>query len=219
MDSVFAVWKPKGPTSHDVVDAVRRATGERRVGHAGTLDPLAEGVLVIATGKSTKLLASLVGKEKEYLATVELGQRSETDDAEGRKTPVLVVVRPKRADILKTLPHFVGDIEQVPPAYSAVKSAGRRAYQLARAGRKPELKPRKVSVRSMKLISYKCPYLKLRITTGPGVYVRSLARDIGQALGTGGYVAALERVRVGDFTKRACVKSYPLVEISAKSKV
>ena len=193
-----------------MVDAVRRATGERRVGHAGTLDPLAEGVLVIATGKSTKLLASLVGKEKEYVATVKLGEWSETDDAEGGKTPVSGAIRPKRTEILRTLPHFVGEIEQVPPVYSALKVGGQRAYRLARSGEAPKLKPRRVNVTSMELLSYKWPYLKLRITTGPGVYVRSLARDIGQALGTGGYIAALERVRVGEFVKRNCSKSYPL---------
>lgn len=195
-----------------MVDAIRRATGERRVGHAGTLDPLAEGVLVIATGKSTKLLGSLVSKEKEYLATVKLGEWSETDDAEGAKTAVRSDVRPTKSAVSDVLPRFIGEIDQMPPAYSAIKIAGKRAYSLARRGTLPQMKSRRVNVISMRIISYKWPYLKLRIVTGPGVYIRSLARDIGLALGTGGYVAALARVRVGDLTRRDCLKSYPLAE-------
>ncbi len=212
MERIFAVWKPKGPTSHDMVDRVRRATGERRVGHAGTLDPLAEGVLVIATGQSTKLLSSIVNKEKEYIATIRLGEWSTTDDAEGNKTPVANPPRPTQEGIANILPNFVGEIDQVPPAYSAVKVAGRRAYKTARSGQTPELKPRRVIVKELKLMSYEWPNLKIKAVTGPGVYIRSLARDIGQALGTGGYIAALERVRVGDFRKDDCIPITDLVK-------
>jgi tRNA pseudouridine55 synthase len=212
MDSIFAVWKPKGPTSHDMVDRVRRATGERRVGHAGTLDPLAEGVLVIATGKSTKLLNSIVNKEKEYIATIKLGEWSATDDAEGAKTTVDSQSQPTTADILKAIPAFVGEIDQVPPAYSAVKVAGKRAYKAARRGEVPELKPRRVLVKELKLMSYEWPYLKIKAVTGSGVYIRSLARDIGRTLGTGGYIAALERVRIGDFRKSDCIPITDLVK-------
>jgi tRNA pseudouridine55 synthase len=212
MDSIFAVWKPKGPTSHDMVDRVRRATGERRVGHAGTLDPLAEGVLVIATGQSTKLLNSIVNKEKEYIATIKLGKWSATDDAEGAKTTVDSQSQPTTADVLKAIPAFVGEINQVPPVYSAVKVAGQRAYKIARSGRMPELKSRHVIIKELKLISYEWPILKIKAVTGPGVYIRALARDIGQALGTGGYLAALERVRVGNFRKSDCISLASLVK-------
>ncbi len=216
MDRIFAVWKPKGPTSHDIVDQIRRAMGEYRVGHAGTLDPLASGILVIATGKSTKLLGRLVDKDKEYIAKVKLGEYSSTDDTEGEKTRVKNAPRPKRSGVLNALSKFVGEIDQIPPTYSAVKIAGQRAYQLAREGKAPNLKPRRVLVKEIRLISYKWPYLKFRAMTGPGVYIRALARDIGQMLGSGGYLTELKRVRVGDFRKGDCISIQDLVKLKGK---
>lgn len=206
MKGIIAVWKPKGPTSHDVVDEVRKLTGVKRVGHAGTLDPLAAGVLVLGIGRAaTKRLHEAVAAEKEYLATVHLGMTSATDDAEGPKTKIRISEKPTRANIRKTLKGFCGEIFQVPPAYSAVKLKGQRAYALARRGQAPALKPRRVLIKDIKILSYRWPYLRLRVITGPGAYVRALARDIGHALGTGGYLAELERTRVGDFTKAAAV--------------
>jgi tRNA pseudouridine55 synthase len=212
MNSIFAIWKPKGFTSHEIVDLVRRATGEKRVGHAGTLDPLAEGVLIIATGQSTKLLSSIVNKEKEYIATIKLGEWSTTDDAEGEKTPVDGLQQPSLETIAHILSNFVGEIDQVPPAYSAIKVAGQRAYRIARSGRTPKLKPRRVIIKELQLISYEWPFLSIKAVTGPGVYIRSLARDIGQALGTGGYLAVLERVRIGNFRKKDCIPLDSLVK-------
>ncbi len=203
MKGIIAVYKPKGPTSHDVVDRIRRLTGERRVGHAGTLDPLASGVLVVGIGReATKQLAAIVAKEKEYVATIRLGATSATDDAEGTKTLCRVMAPPARAAIMKTLPHFTGHIVQAPPAYSAIKIRGKKAYALARKGKTPQLRPRPVEIKSITLLSYRWPYLKIRAATGPGVYIRALARDIGAMLGVGAYLADLVRIRVGEFTLR-----------------
>lgn len=199
---IFAVYKPKGPTSHDVVAKIRRITGERRVGHAGTLDPLAKGVLVIAVGREfTKKLGEIVGKEKEYLASIQFGANSATDDAEGIKTPIVVNKKPDAAAVKKVVMKFKGSILQMPPAFSALKIQGMPAYKLARQGKTPKLKKRRVEIKEIEVLKYKWPILKIRVVTGPGVYIRSLARDIGTKLKTGGYLADLERIRVGEFTK------------------
>jgi len=203
MKGIFAVYKSKGLTSNDVVQLIKKASGEKKVGHAGTLDPLAQGVLVIAVGReATKKLSAIVKKEKEYLATIKLGQISATDDEEGNKTKIKVAQKPKLEDIKEAIRKFQGSISQVPPVFSAVKVKGREAYKLARQGKKVELKPRKVEIKQIKVLSYSWPYLKLQVITGPGVYIRSLARDIGQELKVGGYLADLERIRVGQYVKK-----------------
>lgn len=198
---IFAVYKPVGPTSHDIVNRVRRLTGERRVGHAGTLDPLASGVLVVAVGReSTRQLKAVVESEKEYLAGVRLGQSSTTDDEEGEKTVwPEQSTPPARAEIEAALAKLVGRIEQQPPAYSALKIGGHSAYKLARQGKAVELASRTVFIKEIELLDYAWPELRLRVVTGPGVYIRSLARDLGAALGAGGYLSSLERIRVGQF--------------------
>lgn len=202
MNKILAVYKPKGPTSHDLIDRIRQITGEKRVGHAGTLDPLASGVLVVGIGRqSTKKLGAVVKKEKEYIAIVKLGAISTTDDQEGEKQIVAIKKPPTKQHIQTILKNFKGDIKQTPPKYSAVKVKGQRAYKLARAGKEFTLKPKRVEIKEIKLIEYQWPRLKLKIITGPGVYIRSLARDIGEKLKTGGYLKELERTRVGDFTK------------------
>lgn len=199
---ILAIWKPKGPTSHDIVDAVRRITNERRVGHAGTLDPMAEGVLVVGIGReATKQLASIVAKEKEYIATIRLGATSDTDDAEGTVTESVRQESVRQGDVERILPLFIGRIEQVPPAYSAVKVRGKPAHRRVRSGEDIHLAPRVVEVRSIDLLRYEWPALELRVVCGPGTYIRSLARDIGERLGVGGYLTALTRTRVGTFTK------------------
>lgn len=206
MHDIIAVWKPKGPTSHDIVDQVRRAARERRVGHAGTLDPLAEGVLVIGIGRAaTKRLKDAVAAEKEYEATVRLGMTSTTDDEEGEKKESRNILKQmERTEIERAIKKFVGEIEQVPPAYSAVKVAGRAAYRRARSGEVLALKPRTVEIKRIEILAYRWPNLKLRVITGPGVYIRALARDIGAALGVGGYLASLTRTRVGKFFRENC---------------
>ena len=206
MDNVFAVYKPVGPTSYDILEDIRRRTGIKKVGHAGTLDPLASGVLIVAIGRdATKRLSAEVAKEKEYLATIRLGEESTTDDAEGEKTKQAIETPPSREQIQEILPQFVGQIEQTPPKYSAIKIKGREAYKYARQNQTVVLEPRMVTVKEITLVSYAWPDVVLRIVTGPGVYIRSLARDLGRALGVGGYISALERTRVGEFTKDQCV--------------
>ncbi|MBU0648556.1 tRNA pseudouridine(55) synthase TruB [Patescibacteria group bacterium] len=208
MNGIFAVYKPKGPTSNDVLNIIRKNTGIKKVGHAGTLDPLACGVLVVGVGReATKTLSEAVKKEKEYEAVIRLGITSTTDDGEGEKQEIKCK-KPSTAQVREAVKPFVGNILQVPPPFSAIKVKGREAYKLARRGQKVELKPRPVQIHDLKILKYEWPYLSLRLVTGPGVYVRSLARDIGQSLGTGAYLYELERTRVGDFTKEKAVSPH-----------
>jgi len=198
-EGIIAVYKPKGLTSHDIVNKVRQITGVRCVGHAGTLDPLADGVLVIAVGRAfTKTLQKIVTKEKEYTAEITLGKTSTTDDAEGPIESQVIDAVPTLEAVIKTVSSFQGRVLQLPPNYSAIKIKGKPAYSLIRAGKKPNLKPREVEIKSIRIINYAWPILKLSVLTGPGVYIRSLARDIGAELKVGGYVSSLTRTRVGE---------------------
>lgn len=200
--AIFAVYKPKGISSFGAVARVRRALQIKKVGHAGTLDPLACGVLVVAVGReATKQIDQQVKKEKEYLAIVRLGQTSTTDDEEGEKTINEVKVAPELEEVKEIIKGFIGEIEQVPPAFSAIKIGGRRAYKMARKGEEVIMASRPALIKEIEILSFAWPDLRLRVVTGPGVYIRALARDIGEALETGGYLADLERIRVGDFTK------------------
>jgi tRNA pseudouridine55 synthase len=199
MNNLFAINKPKGPSSFNIVAQVRRITGVKKVGHAGTLDPLASGVLVIAVGReATKLISETVAKEKEYIADVKLGQTSSTDDEEGEKSEISDH-QPSREEVIEAINRFIGEIEQVPPQFSAIKIAGRPAYKSARKGEIMEMKPRPILIKDIELLEYKYPLIKIRVVTGPGVYIRSLARDIGKSLGTGAYMSDLIRTRVGEF--------------------
>jgi len=205
-DGIFAVYKDEGKTSHDVVDAVRKATGVKRVGHAGTLDPCAKGILVVGVGReATKRLGTVAGTEKEYVTRVQLGWRSTTDDREGQKEEATVSAIPTEDQVRAALAGFVGVISQRPPIFSALKVGGRAAYKLARANKQIELSERQVEAKEVELIRYEWPFVDVRLVTGSGFYVRSFARDLGEALGTGGYVAQLERTRVGEFTKERAI--------------
>jgi len=198
---IIAVYKPIGVTSFDVIRRLRTLTGIKKIGHAGTLDPLAKGVLVVGIGKEAcKSLAENVKKEKEYLAVIRLGQESSTDDEEGTKKIIKYTKKPKLEEIKNILPQFQGLVSQIPPIFSAIKVNGQRAYSLARKGKKFSLKARIIDIKKIDLISYKWPNLYIKAITGPGVYIRSLARDIGKELNCGGYLANLERTRVGEFT-------------------
>lgn len=200
---IFAVYKPKGPTSNDIVQKIKRLTGIKKVGHAGTLDPLAKGILVVGVGRpATKKLGDIVKKEKEYLATIRLGATSITDDNEGPITKVVDIKIPMLKDVKNIVKQFKGKIKQIPPIYSAIKIKGKEAYKLARKGEQPKLKARIADIKKITIQSYKWPFLKIKVITGPGVYIRSLARDIGKKLKTGGYLYNLERTRVGQFTKK-----------------
>lgn len=214
---IFAVYKPTGMTSHDVVNIVRKKTHVKRVGHGGTLDPLAEGVLVIAVEReNTKLLDRYVKGDKEYVATLKLGYISDTDDSEGpiqeykpsgndlsnSRKKVVPTIR----DIQDCIKNFTGEIRQIPSRYSAIKVQGKEAYKRIRKGEKFEMEPRKVSIKNIEVVSYDYPALELKIECGTGVYIRSLARDIGESLGTGAYLTRLIRTRVGEFTMENAVK-------------
>jgi tRNA pseudouridine55 synthase len=199
MDNLIAINKPKGPSSFQIVARVRKITGVKKVGHAGTLDPLASGVLVVAIGReATKKIAETVEKEKEYVADIKLGQTSATDDAEGQLTAISDY-RPDLEEVKSAISGFVGEINQIPPQFSAIKIGGQRAYKVARAGETVELKARPVIIKEIELLNYDYPDVKIRVVTGPGVYIRSLARDIGQKLKTGAYMSDLLRTRVGEF--------------------
>lgn len=217
---IFAVYKPKGLTSHDIIQRIRKFTGIKKVGHAGTLDPLATGVLVIAVNReATKKINIIAGKEKEYLATVKLGENSSTDDAEGKKLKVNITSKPTPTDIRKNIKKFIGNIQQTPPIFSAIKIKGKEAYKLARGGKVFELKPRPVIIKKIALQNYWWPFVMLRVVTGPGVYIRSLARDLGKELRTGGYLWNLERIRVGGFVAEKAVKMSSLESYLKKARI
>jgi len=189
----------------DVCRVVRRRTGGAKVGHAGTLDPLASGVLVVCLGAATKAIDSLMASEKRYLAEVDLSAFSSTDDREGERREVTVTIPPTREAIEGALAGFVGIVQQRPPAHSAVHIAGRRAYAIAREadrrGGQAERPPaRPVVIHEIGLVEYAWPRLTIDIRCGKGTYIRSLARDLGEALGTGGMLAALRRTAVGGYS-------------------
>jgi len=202
---IFAFWKPKGISSNGFLNRIRKEIGIKKIGHAGTLDPLAEGVLVVGIGKGTKLLAEVTGVEKEYLAVACLGSVSETDDEEGTKTEIEVITTPAQEDVLLALSSFLNETEQIPPGYSAIKIKGKEAYKLARAGINVEMKSRPAQIKEIELISYEWPFVSFRVITGPGVYIRAIARDLGVKLKVGGYLYSLVRTRVGSYTKNDAV--------------
>jgi len=197
------VDKPGGMTSHDVVARIRRLAGTRRVGHAGTLDPMATGVLVVGVEKATRLLGYLTLTEKEYDATIRLGQSTSTDDAEGEITGGATAAGVSAETVTGAVAGLTGEIEQVPPAVSAVKVDGQRAYQLTRAGAAPELKPRPVTVYEFTVTGVRRDGELLDVDAtvrcSSGTYIRALARDLGAALGTGGHLTRLRRTRVGGY--------------------
>jgi len=199
-EGILAIYKPVGMTSHDVVDRVRKLTGIRKVGHAGTLDPLAEGVLVIAVGRQyTKQLSEIVGQEKEYEAKIKLGMSSTTDDGEGEKKIWEVNEESSKKDIENVIKKFVGKFFQIPPAFSAIKVGGKKAYKEARKGQELFLEPRQVEIKKIEILDYKWPLLSIKVICGKGTYIRSLGRDIGEQLNVGGYLTKLVRTRIGKY--------------------
>lgn len=201
-EGLLVVDKPAGLTSHDVVARVRRLVGTRRVGHAGTLDPMATGVLVLGLGRATRLLGYLAGADKEYLATIRLGVTTSTDDAEGEVLET--ATRPWSSPALPAaMAALTGEIEQRPAAVSAVKVAGVRAYRRVRAGEQVELPARHVMVSVFELLAERGDCLDVRVVCSSGTYVRALARDLGTALGVGGHLTALRRTRVGAYSTAA----------------
>jgi tRNA pseudouridine55 synthase len=200
LHGIIIVDKPPFLTSHDIVSRIRRLTGIKRVGHAGTLDPFATGVVVVAVGRATRLLQYVQDTDKHYLAHVVLGAETDSADVDG-----VVVARsepdawPDEADVRKVLETFVGEVEQVPPVYSAIKVDGQPLYRSARAGREVQAPVRRVTIRSIELVEYDPPDIVLSIHCGKGTYIRSISRDIGSALGTHGYCHSLRRLATGSF--------------------
>jgi len=191
--------KPSGITSRAVVDRVARLLPRIKVGHAGTLDLLASGVLIICVGSATRLIESVQRMTKVYRTVIRLGARSDTLDAEGRVAVAENPSVPSELEVRQALAGQVGEILQRPPEYSALKIKGQRAYDLARAGRVVDLQPRLVRIDRADLVSYRWPHLELEIACGGGTYIRSIARDVGEALTCGGLVATLVRTRIGPF--------------------
>ena len=196
----LVIDKPLGWTSHDVVARVRRIVGERRVGHAGTLDPAATGVLPVAVGLATRTIEYLAVADKSYRATIRFGVTTDSADSEG---DVIAETDPSHLtlpDIEAALARFRGEISQVPPMHSAIKVDGRRLYELARKGETVEISPRFVTISTLDVVDWAAPDLSIDVTCTKGTYIRSLARDIGEAVGTGAHLAALRRTRTGPFT-------------------
>ncbi len=200
MNGVLNINKPAGWTSHDVVQKARVLLRESRIGHTGTLDPLATGVLVLCVGKATRIARYLEAQEKEYRAIMRLGVVTDTLDADGNVVETKTYAPPSQDKIIRVMRSFVGEIMQQPPAYSAIKVAGVPSYKLARKGKAVELRPRPVTIHGLELTSYEDPFLGFTVTCSKGVYVRAICADIGSALGTGAHLASLVRTRSGRFT-------------------
>lgn len=200
LTGLLVIDKPDGWTSHDVVARLRRITGVRRIGHAGTLDPFATGVLPVAVGRATRVLQYIQAHDKHYLTVVALGAETDSGDLTGAlAAPPADGPWPEIETVERALSRFIGEIEQVPPAFSAIQVGGERLYRLARAGQQVEVPVRQVVIHQLNLLAYDPPYLLLHIHCETGTYVRALARDLGRLLGCGAYCHALRRTAVGSF--------------------
>lgn len=204
ISGIMVVDKPKGMTSHDVVDMVRRSLGIKKVGHAGTLDPNATGVLVILIGKATKLSDKLISEDKMYRALMKLGERTESGDSQGK-----IISRKdislKPDDIKEAMAQFLGEIEQVPPMFSAKKIGGKRLYKMARKGEVVERPPVKVTIKSLNIRSIDMPQVEFDVLCTKGTYIRQLADDIGEKLGSGAHLLELRRISSGKFNIESAV--------------
>lgn len=208
---VLAIYKPYTWTSFQIVNKVRyhlsRKLGVKRfkVGHAGTLDPLATGVLLVCTGKATKRVEELQAHTKEYVATLMLGATTPSFDMEHPVNATYPTEHITEEGVREVLGKFVGEIDQRPPLFSACKVDGKRAYELARGGSDMELAPKKIRIEEIELLSCNLPQIEIRVVCGKGTYIRSLARDIGEALGSGAYLTSLTRTRVGEYRVEQCI--------------
>lgn len=200
MDGILLVDKPQGMTSHDVVDIIRKSFGLKKVGHAGTLDPMATGLLVILIGRYTKSSGSLSADDKVYEATLVLGATSDTGDADGKITSSGQGTDFDKAQLEDCFRVFLGETDQVPPMYSAIKFKGRKLYELARRGVSVERKPRRILIKELDILKIDLPNIAFRVACSKGTYIRQLCEDIGKALGCGAYLSQLRRVRSGSFT-------------------
>ncbi len=197
---VIVIDKPRGPTSMSMVNLVRRKCHKSKTGHAGTLDPLATGVLVLGVGKMTKMLGQMMDTDKRYTTIIDLSATTAGHDAESPREEVEVQNPPTLNEVESAVQAFSGEIMQAPPIFSAVKVDGHRAYAVARKGKDVSLEPRKITVHTLSVTEYAWPYVTIDIFCAKGFYVRSLARDLGEALGVGGFCAEIRRTEVGKFT-------------------
>jgi len=204
---LIVVDKPVGLSSMDVVRRVRFAAGKAKTGHAGTLDPLATGVVICCLGKATKCVEKLMGQPKTYQTRIDLSAFTTTDDLEGERQEVDVSTAPELEAVQAVCADFIGEVQQTPPAYSAVHINGQRAYKLARKGEVVEMPTKIVRIDSIEVLSYAWPMLSLKVACGRGTYIRSLGRDIGKRLGVGGHLASLRRTAVGEYTLE---RSHPI---------
>ncbi|MEF8847041.1 MAG: tRNA pseudouridine(55) synthase TruB [Candidatus Paceibacterota bacterium] len=212
---LLLIDKPQGPTSHDMVDQVREITGMEKIGHTGTLDPQAEGLLILLIGReATKKQSEFLKLDKEYEAEIKLGEETDTLDSNGKTTNIYEGDWPNEKEISSLLDKFKGGYHQVPPAYSAKRVDGERAYKLARKGEKPELEPEKVDIYKIKLVDYSSPKIRIRIQCSKGTYIRSLARDIGKKLGCGAHLTFLRRTKIGDYELENAIS---LSELTSKN--
>ena len=191
--------KPMGITSHDVVQRVRRILGTKKVGHTGTLDPMATGVLVICVGQATRLIEYLLPGKKIYQAGITLGQSTDTYDAEGDVTATHDPSQVTQTDFIHSLEPFIGEIQQIPPAFSAIKQNGVPLYKLARQGKNVSSPARNVQIYSIEILKFENPLVEVKVTCGSGTYIRSLAHDVGNALGVGAHLSALTRIQNGEW--------------------
>jgi tRNA pseudouridine55 synthase len=200
MDGVLIVDKEQGWTSHDVVARIRKLLHQKKVGHTGTLDPMAVGVLVVCLGRATRIIRFLDSEEKAYSAEIRLGISTDTFDAEGAVTESKEVPEFTMSELEAACEAFRGRIQQLPPMFSAVKVSGKKLYELARKGQEIPRKPRTVTVSELNIQTYRTPILRIRVVCSKGTYIRALAHDIGERLGTGAHLTALRRTRCGRFT-------------------
>ncbi len=208
------IKKPSGPTSHDIIDELRRITGERKIGHAGTLDPFASGLLIVAVGReATRNIAQFIKQDKTYIAKLHLGATSNTFDRTGiiqnGQRPLDIL---HKVEIEKILKKFVGEQKQIPPMYSAKKVGGKKLYELARKGVEIERKPAEIKIHYIKLLNYKYPELEIETRVSSGTYIRTLANDIGQALGCGAYLEELQRTEIGGYKLKNAVETKNLTK-------
>ncbi|SHE27875.1 tRNA pseudouridine(55) synthase TruB [Alkalibacter saccharofermentans] len=199
MDGILNIYKPKGKTSHDMVNILRRALNTKKIGHTGTLDPLAEGVLPLCVGKATRVSQYMLDKEKEYVGELKLGISTDTYDSEGKEVKSRLVSVTEN-QILDAVDSFKGELLQKPPIYSALKVRGKKLYEYAREGVEVEIEPRRVVIHDIEIVSIQIPYVKIRVGCSKGTYIRSLFNDIGEKLGCGAHMTSLIRTKSGYFS-------------------
>lgn len=200
MNIIVSLHKDKGITSHDAVTSVKKLFKVRKAGHAGTLDPIATGVLLVCLNEATKITSYLSDLDKEYIMTAKLGESTDTYDSEGKIIKRSEIGDLRLSDIENVIKRFIGEIEQIPPMYSAIKVSGKPLYKLARKGIEVERMPRKVTINSIELLKFESPFFALKVSCSKGTYIRSLCNDIGNALDVGAHITELIRTRIGEFT-------------------